>query len=194
MISRGGSGGFPRGSRRGWTARPRTSPSSWVDLLDRSAHRLDELGITAPAPFDLERFIRQLRELRGREIVLTPIEVRPDAVTVCGYCLTLAEWDHVFYAQSRSRLHRTHNAVHELAHLVLGHRSVSPLARPGAAATGPALLGPAEELPGYSDRCEDEADAVAAVLLGRWQENAPRSWVAHATLRRGAVRLADAYA
>jgi hypothetical protein len=168
---------------------------SWVDLLDRSAHRLDELGITAPAPFDLERFIGQLRELRGREIVLTPIDVRPDTVTVCGYCLTLAEWDHVFYAQSRSRLHRTHNAVHELAHLVLGHRSVAPLTGPGAAAPGgPALLGPADEPVGYSDRCEDEADAVAAVLLGRWQQNAPRSWVAHATLRRGAVRLADAYA
>jgi hypothetical protein len=145
----------------------------------------------------MDRFLKHLMQLRGREIVLTPISVRADSTTVCGYCLTLARWDHVFYNQSRSPLHRTHNAVHELAHLVLGHRSVAPLTRaqstPEQATPGQASwLGMADA--GYSERAEDEADAVAAILLGRWQESAPRSWVAHSTMRRGSVRLADAYA
>jgi hypothetical protein len=157
---------------------------------------LTDLGVRARAPFDLERFVKDLMQLRGgREIVLTPISVRAGAATVCGYCLTLAEWDHVFYAQSRSRLHRTHNAVHELSHLMLGHGSVAPLAvaDPAAGRRRRAdWLGLAEA--GYSERSEDEADAAAAILLGSWQESAPRSWVAQSRLSRGAARLADAYA
>jgi hypothetical protein len=192
MISRGGPGRFTRCTRQMWTRQgsPRTpAPMSWVDLLDHSAQKLNDLGVQVPAPFHLEQFLEHLVQLRGRQIVLTPISVRADSTTVCGYCLTLARWDHVFYTQSRSPLHRTHNAVHELAHLVLGHRSVAPLT---GAADRSSWLGLADT--GYSERAEDEADAAAAVLLGRWQESAPRSWVAHSTMRRGSVRLADAYA
>ncbi|WP_214407317.1 hypothetical protein [Pseudonocardia lacus] len=125
--------------------------------------------------------------------MLTPISVRSGSATVCGYCLTMADRDHVYYAQSRSRLHRTHNAVHELAHLLLGHGSVAPLAAPNAPAERRGgWLGIAEA--GYSERSEDEADAAAAVLLGDWRGSAPRTWSAHAALSRGAARLADAYA
>ena len=199
MISRGGPGGFARCSRQMWTRqmwpRTRSAALSWLDLLDESAGKLNALGVRAPTPFDLEKFLRQLMQLRGgRHIVLTPISVRADSTTVCGYCLKLARWDHVFYTQSRSPLHRTHNAVHELAHLVLGHSSVGPLSPPAPAAdrAQPSWLGLADA--GYSERCEDEADAAAAILLGRWQETAPRSWVAHSTMRSGSARLADAYA
>ncbi|MCO1656888.1 hypothetical protein [Pseudonocardia humida] len=125
--------------------------------------------------------------------MLTPISVRSGAATVCGYCLTMADRDHVYYAQSRSRLHRTHNAVHELAHLLLGHGSVAPLAVAGPPTDRRrAWLGIAEA--GYSEHCEDEADAAAAILLGSWHETAPRTWAAHSALSRGAARLADAYA
>jgi hypothetical protein len=184
-------------TRQMWPQRHRSSALSWLDLLDQSAEKLHDLGVSAPTPFDLEKFLRQLMQLRGRQIVLTPISVRADSGTVCGYCLKLARWDHVFYTQSRSPLHRTHNAVHELAHLVLGHSSVGPLTRTGHGGVPvpdqqPSWLGLADA--GYSERCEDEADAAAAILLGRWQETAPRSWVAHSTMRRGSVRLADAYA
>lgn len=196
MISRGGPGRFTRCTRQMWTrqtSRPATAPLSWLDLLDQSAQKLNDLGIHVPAPFDMDRFLKHLMQLRGREIVLTPISVRADSTTVCGYCLTLARWDHVFYNQSRSPLHRTHNAVHELAHLMLGHRSVAPLTLAGRTASEqPGRLGTTDA--GYSERAEDEADAAAAILLGRWQESAPRSWVAHSTMRRGSVRLADAYA
>jgi hypothetical protein len=171
------------------TQRHRGAPRSWLDLVDRSAQRLAELGISAPVPFDLDRFSRQLVQLRGRQIVLTPISVRADSATVCGYCLALADWDHVFYARSRSPLHSMHNAVHELAHLALGHTSVAPLPRPGSGPDSWLGLATAD----YSTRCEDEADAAAAVLLGRWQRPASRSWVRHSTLGRGPARLADAF-
>jgi hypothetical protein len=177
MISRGGPGAFARSARRALTQSHREAPRSWRDLVDRSAQRLGELGISAPVPFDLDRFSRRLGQLRGRQIVLTPISVRPGPATVCGYCLVLADRDHVFYARSASPLHTVHNAVHELAHLALGHAS---LPRP-ATADHPA-------------RCEDEADAAAAVLLGRWQRPAAGSWVRHVPLDRGPARLADAFA
>ena len=197
MITRGGPGGFARCARQLRARRAGRTPVSWPDLLDRSAQQLTDLGVRARSPFDLERFLKDIVQLRGgREIVLTPISVRPGAVTVCGYCLTLAEWDHVFYAQSRSRLHRTHNAVHELAHLVLSHGSVAPLTAAGQGDSEPRRadwLGLAEA--GYSERSEDEADAAAAILLGSWQDApAARSWVAQSRLSRGADRLGDAYA
>jgi hypothetical protein len=194
MISRGGPGGYTRCARRLLTQRHR-STRSWLDLVDRGARRLDELGLTAPVPFDLDRFAHQLAQVRGRPILLTPISVRARSATVCGYCLTLADRDHVFYARSRSPLHSTHNAVHELAHLVHGHGSVAPLGGPDTGAHGPeqdGWLGLATV--GYSEQCEDEADATAAVLLGRWQRPAPRSWVRHSVLGRGPDRLADAFA
>jgi hypothetical protein len=193
MITGGGRGAFARCTRQVLAQRIRATSPSWPDLLDRSASTLAGLGVRPRSPFDLERFLRELVQLRGgREIVLTPISVRSGGATVCGYCLTTAERDHVYYAQSRSRLHRTHNAVHELAHLLLDHRSVAPLTAPG----GPtdrrrAWLGVADI--GYSERSEDEADAAAAILLGSWHETTPRTWVAHSALSRGAARLADAY-
>jgi hypothetical protein len=190
MISRSGPGAFTRSSRRVLTQRHRRTPRSWVDLVDRCAQRLDELGISAPVPFDLDRFSGQLGEMRGRQIVLTPISIRANSATVCGYCLVLADRDHVFYARSRSALHSMHNAVHELAHLALGHSSVAPLAHPGSGPDSRVALADAD----YSTRCEDEADATAAVLLGRWQRAAPRSWVRHSALGRGPARLADAFA
>jgi hypothetical protein len=190
MISRGGPGAFVRGSRRTLTQRHHRAPRSWLDLVDRSAQELGELGISAPVPFDLDRFSRRLGQLRGRQIVLTPIAVRPGPATVCGYCLTLTDRDHVFYARTGSPLHTLHNAVHELAHLALGHASVAPLPRPG---TGhDSRLGPAAA--DCSTRCEDEADAAAAVLLGRWQHPAPVSRARCAALGRGPARLADAFA
>jgi hypothetical protein len=189
MISRGGPGGFVRGARRMLTLSHRAAAPSWLELVDRSAQRLAELGISAPVPFDLDGFSRRLGQLRGRPIVLTPISVRAGSATVCGFCLAHADWDHVFYARSRSPLHSTHNAVHELAHLALGHSSVAPLGAPGTGSRSWLGLATAE----YSTRCEDEADAAAAVLLGRWQRPAVRSWARHSTLGRGPARLADAF-
>jgi hypothetical protein len=193
MIGRSAAGAFGRYARGIRPRRTGDSPRSWPDMLDHSAQRLAELGIRTRGPFDLDRFLAELVQLRdGREIVLSPISVRAGSVTVCGYCLILERWDHVFYAQSRSRLHRTHNAVHELAHLLLGHASVAPLPPAGTRAEQEAgWLGVADL--GYSERSEDEADAAAAVLLGAWREPARRSWAAHSALRRGAARLGDAY-
>ena len=193
MITRVGVGAFARHTRRTRSPRAQQAPPSWSDLLDRSAQALADAGVRTRSPFDLERFVGELVQLRGgREIVLTPISVLPGPATVCGYCLTMADRDHVYYAQSRSRLHRTHNAVHELAHLVLEHRSVAPLAVAGGAAERRRARAGAEA--GYSERCEDEADAAAAILLGSWHDPAPRTWAAHSALSRGAARLADAYA
>ncbi len=193
MITLGGRGAFARCTRQVLAQRARATSPSWSDLLDHSASTLAGLGVRPRSPFDLDRFLRELVQLRdGREIVLTPISVRSGGATVCGYCLTTADRDHVYYAQSRSRLHRTHNAVHELAHLLLDHRSVAPLAAPdGPGDRRRAWLGVADI--GYSERSEDEADAAAAILLGSWHEATPRTWVAHSALSRGAARLADAY-
>jgi len=193
MTARGGRGAIAWRTRQVLAQRARATSPSWSDLLDRSASTLAGLGVRPRSPFDLDRFVDELVQLRDdREIVLTPISVRSGAATVCGYCLITADRDHVYYAQSRSRLHRTHNAVHELAHLLLGHHSVAPLAAPGGP-TDRRRAWPGLADAGYSERSEDEADAAAAILLGSWHETTPRTWVAHSALTRGAARLADAY-
>jgi hypothetical protein len=175
-------------------------PRRWSDVLDRCADVLAQQGLLdLDEAFDLDRFTERLALRRGRPIHLTPIWLPSfDKATVCGVCISTAQADHVFYADTLSALHRTHNAVHELAHLILEHRSVAPLARP---TLGPSWVGSAESATSwlsaagssYSEQAEDEADAAAAVLLCRWQTRAPQRWVSSSIMRLGAERLADMF-
>lgn len=153
-----------------------------------------------PEPFSLDDLVRQLERRNGRPVVLTPVSVPADGVTVCGKCLRFSHYDHVFYAETLSPLHGTHNAVHEIAHLILEHRAVAPLAW---SALDPGQHGDSDGVEavmaslgvtgaGYAETAEHEADAMAAVLLGKWQDSAPQRWVSTSALRVVGDRLVDA--
>lgn len=192
------------GTRRRRAAEPEAQHTAgtprWPELLQSCAARLHELGVSAPDPFDLDEFVDHLCDLRGgRKIQLWPFWLPPGGETVCGRSIVLHGYDVVYYAHGLSQLATMHNAVHELAHLILGHNSVVGLTRSGPeAALAPdaelerALADSGIALDDDPDQAEREAEATAAVLLGRWDEPAPRPWAARSALRLGAGRLADA--
>lgn len=157
-------------------------PPEWGALLRRIERRLAELGVEIPARFDLDEFVAELERARGRPIVLHVFRQAPGADTVCGYTIMWPAYDAVCYQESLSDRSSTHYAVHEIGHLVLNHRSGLG---PGWSATTPtAGMDPVEE---------SEADAFAAVVLGRWDAPPPPDWSAWWALERTAARVHDAF-
>ena len=74
-----------------------------------------------PRPFDLARLLAQVADRRGRMIFVHPFSSGPGIP--CGLWLGTAKADHIFTEAGTSPWHRTQIAVHELAHMLLGHSS-----------------------------------------------------------------------
>ncbi|QYN41069.1 hypothetical protein K1T35_47870 (plasmid) [Pseudonocardia sp. DSM 110487] len=119
--------------------------------------------------------------------------------TLCGMYISTERADHVYYTETLSPLHAAHNAVHELSHLIMGHRSTAPLARP---TLGGMWAGSVESVQdwlaglssSYCETDEIEAEAMAAVVLSeRVRDGVPRRWISSSMMRVGSDRLADAW-
>ena len=74
-----------------------------------------------PRPFDLDVLLARVAASRGRKIYLHPLVSGPGIP--CGLWLGTATADHIFAEASTSPWHRMQIAVHELAHMLLGHNS-----------------------------------------------------------------------
>lgn len=159
-------------------------PPHWNGLLARSRRALDELGLVVPEPFDLDAFVAEVERVRGRRLLLRKFRITPDRTTHCGYVVLLPrrDYDVVCYLDALSARSTVHNAVHELAHLLLGHSGV----RVGvSAAAGAALATAGPE--------ESEADALAAVVLGHWDARPPARWPSPAGTALAAARAREAF-
>src|SRR5436190_15843337 len=89
-------------------------------LRTRCEARLDELQL--PAPFDVEQFCRSTGERRSRPILLHPMD---SPAGPCGTWLAGPTSDHIFYDHHTSPLHQEHIILHEISHLLCGHRGGS---------------------------------------------------------------------
>ena len=78
-------------------------------------------GLDIPRPFDLDILLTRVAVSRGRKIYLHPLVSRPGIP--CGLWLGTARADHIFAEEGTSPWHRMQIAVHELAHMLLGHSS-----------------------------------------------------------------------
>ena len=76
-----------------------------------------------PRPFDLDVLLARVAASRGRKIYLHPLVSGPGIP--CGLWLGTARADHIFAEAGTSPWHRMQIAVHELAHMLLGHASAS---------------------------------------------------------------------
>jgi len=74
-----------------------------------------------PRPFDLDVLLARVAASRGRKIYLHSMVSGPGIP--CGLWLGTAKADHIFTEAGTSPWHRTQIAVHELAHMLLGHSS-----------------------------------------------------------------------
>lgn len=86
-------------------------------LHRRCAARLRTLPL--PDPFDLDALVKEVERQRGRPIKLHPV---PSLGGPLGLCVPLSEIDVIAYVVQTTAFHQTHTILHELAHLICGHR------------------------------------------------------------------------
>lgn len=136
----------------------------------------DELlaGLMLPKGADIFALCQGLSQQRGRAVKVVPVEL-PDP-QLYGIWFSTDEADFIAYEKRTSRLHQEHIIAHELAHIVRGHRGIG--SGPGAA-TGAGTLFPhldpkvvrsMRPRAGYSDGDEQEAEAMASLLLARLRQ------------------------
>ncbi|MEC3980921.1 hypothetical protein [Amycolatopsis sp. H20-H5] len=122
-----------------------------------------------PDPFDIKVFTATVQAELGRRIEMIPVTTEP--TTPCGLLASTATAHYIFYAANTTGVHQEHIQLHELAHLLCGHRetvgldhSVAELLMPSLpAATIERLLGRTA----YSAEDERQAETLASVILGR---------------------------
>jgi O-methyltransferase involved in polyketide biosynthesis len=74
-----------------------------------------------PAPWSVDAYVGLIAGQRQREIVLRPIAAAPDSA-LCGLLVSTEERDHIGLVEGMPQVLRDHTVLHELAHLILGHR------------------------------------------------------------------------
>lgn len=144
--------------------------------LPRRRYRalLRELDVQRPA--DVGVLCKRLADRRGRSIVLQAYPIRDPGIY--GACMSSGNTDVIFYEARTSRVHQDHIILHELVHLVAGHKGVSgddaAMLVPSAEASGPDRC---LRRHGSGDAQEVEAEAVAAMALGWTSPLSPRAWM-----------------
>ena len=119
-----------------------------------------------PVPFHLGQFVAGLERQRDRPIRLRPFSSGPGVP--CGLWIGTAEADYVYHEAGTTPFHATHIALHELAHMLLGHRHtaaweqlISLLAPDVDQALIQLILGRGA----YSTAEEREAETLASLIL-----------------------------
>lgn len=74
-----------------------------------------------PVPWDLDAFIANLSEYRGRPIRLVATETADMAGSLCGLWLTRDEEDIIAHEVGTSDYHIAQIVCHEVGHMMLGH-------------------------------------------------------------------------
>lgn len=85
----------------------------------RCEARLREISL--PTPFDLDTFVAGVATRRGRPIARYAL---PLMGGLPGLWIETDTADLVYYEQRTSPLHQQHIVLHELGHILLGHRGV----------------------------------------------------------------------
>ena len=87
----------------------------------------------------------------------------------CGIWIGTAEADCIYYEQATSAFHQTHIVMHEIAHMLLGHRGQTPawqgVARVLAPDLDPELIRLILGRGTYGAREEEEAETLASLIL-----------------------------
>jgi hypothetical protein len=135
-----------------------------VGARGRHAAIVRELDL--PVPFDLGEFVVGLERQRDRPIRLRPFKSGPGCP--CGLWIGTADADYVYHEAGTTPFHATHIAVHELAHMLLGHRHreawewlIGVLAPDVDQALIQLILGRGA----YSTAEERDAEALASLIL-----------------------------
>lgn len=145
---------------------------SEVNRKSRYAAIIRELDI--PAPFDLGEFTARLERQRNRPIRLCPFKSGPGVP--CGVWIATWEADYVYYEQDTTPFHVNLIALHEIAHMLLGHHELpmrENLASQVAPDVNPALVRLILSRSAYASPEEREAETLASLIVDRATSWAP---------------------
>lgn len=133
----------------------------------RVAAIVRELDI--PRPFDLGEFVAGLERQRNRPILLRPFSAAPGVP--CGLWIATSGADYVFHEQGTTPFHATHIKLHELAHMLLGHRNGTQVWQDLVSILVPDLDPELVQLilgrTAYSTAEERDAETFASLVLGQ---------------------------
>ncbi|GAA1482164.1 ImmA/IrrE family metallo-endopeptidase [Gordonia sinesedis] len=141
------------------------------NVLDRARERLVYCGLWRAT--DLGSVTRRVRELTGRRVELTPMQLSHRSLH--GLLVSTADVDYVVYEENTSRFHQEHIILHELSHQLWGHQGQIVGGGAGESIDPRAWSEPVEVLgrSGYLDRQECEAEVMAS-LLGQSISSGPQ--------------------
>lgn len=138
------------------------------DSRGNGRHAAIARELDIPAPFDLTEFTARLERQRNRPIRLRPFAFAPGMPT--GLWIGTAEADYVYYEQDTTPFHATLIALHEIAHILLGHHGPTAwqnLARHVAPDVHPTLARLILGRSAYDTAEEREAETLASLILER---------------------------
>lgn len=174
------------------------------ELRRRCRRLLNELDIRPP--LDVTELCRRVGESRGRQIRLVPHPIPVPGPF--GVWITTTVADYILYQQETSKSHQGHIVLHELGHILAGHRSdeeddallaeLYPDMEPDALREQYPDLEPdavrrALRRTSYDTEQEREAETVATIIL-EWASVLDRvvpSRSAHAVAQRMGAALGD---
>ena len=135
-----------------------------VGATGRHAAIVRELEL--PVPFDLRQFVAGLERQRKRPIWLRPFSSGPGCP--CGLWIGTAKDDHIYHEAGTTPSRATHIALHEIAHMLLGHRHTAAwgqIVRLLAPDVDQALIQLILGRSAHSTTEEREAETLASIIL-----------------------------
>lgn len=128
---------------------------------------MDQLPLLQP--FCIGTLCSELSKRRRRPLHLHPIPL--DTSEVCGLWIGTDAEDHIFYEQHTARSHQEHIILHEIGHMLFGHRSDASVASV-ASGVSDALFPDLDTRlvrrvlgrTNYSSRQEQEAEMLASLI------------------------------
>jgi hypothetical protein len=151
------------------------SPSGSSNL--KNVQRRCEAQLRAlelPGQIELSTLLARIAALRSRPIAVWPLARRPGA---CGLWVATPLRDYVFYESDTSPLHQAHIILHELGHVIWGHRSADVLDHRVLQALlpdiDPGVLETVLRRARYETIEEQEAEMLASLVLPRLAPESP---------------------
>ncbi|MFJ4777628.1 ImmA/IrrE family metallo-endopeptidase [Streptomyces sp. NPDC088762] len=152
-------------------------------LRKAGAQRIAELDL--PQATDVAELCRHLGEVRGRPIILVPMQM--PSSHPCGMWVAARDEDLIFYDANTTGAHQEHIILHELGHIICCHRGAGGLDEAAARLLfpdlDPDLVRDMLLRATYDDVQEQEAEIIAYLLAQR---------MGNAGQRHGASPVAEA--